>query len=194
VVSGLRIVADVSVADTEVKRRGAVRVTGGLRHLDTLRFLLTLPLNEAIPVARFSSYEKQLVGRATRALFGAETRTNEDERLFTRTAQPPLHVNLVSVHGPATRRTLRLTTSFAPYAARRIITTRRVDEAFAIEAQYYGVGITTLDNDGAHLTASPAPFLPSRFTGASWLFAEHAYEHLTGETQALSATPAIARA
>jgi hypothetical protein len=193
-VAGLRIVADVSVTDTEVKRRAAVRATGGLRHLDTLRFLLTLPLNEAIPAARFGSYEKRLAGRATRALFGAETRTKEDELLFTRTAQPPLYVNLVSVHGPATRRTLRLATSFAPYAARRIITTSRVDEAFTIEAQYYGVGITTLDNDGEHLTASPAPFLPSRFTGASWLFAEHAYEHLTGETRAVSAASAIARA
>jgi hypothetical protein len=193
-VSGLRVVADVSVDDTEVKRRAAVSVRGGLRHLDTLRFLLTLPLNEALPAARFNSYEKQLAGRAARAVFGAETRTNENGRLFTRTAQPPLHVNLVSVHGPATRRTLRLATSFAPYAARRIITTGRVDESFSIEAQYYGVGITALDNDGAHLTTSPAPFLPSRFTGASWLFAEHAYEHLTDEPKALSAAPAIARA
>ncbi len=193
-VSGLRVVADVSVADTEVKRRAGVGITGGLRHLDTLRFLLTLPPDEAIPVAQFSSYERQLAGRAARALLGIETHPKGTERLFTRNAQPPLHVNLVSVHGPATRRTLRLATTFAPYAARRIVTTRRVDAEFAIEAQYYGVGITALDIDGAHLTASPAPFLPSRFTGASWLFAEHAYDHLVGDRRALSATPAIARA
>ena len=164
--SGLRVVADVSVADAEVTRRSGLGVSGGLRHLDTLRFLLTLPLDEALPVARFSPYEKKLAGRAARSLFGTETHARGNGRLFTRTARPPLHVNLMSVHGPATRRTLRLATSFAPYAARRIITTRRVDAAFAIEAQYYGVGITTLDNEGAHLVESPAPFLPSRFTGA----------------------------
>lgn len=175
VAGGLRIVADASVTSIEVKRRTDAQAPGGFRHLDTLRFLLTIPLNEAVQESRFSGYEMTLARRASRALLGVETATNEHERLFTRIAQPPVWISLVTVRGPATRRTLRLASSFAPYAARRIVATGPVNDSLAVEARYYGVGISTIDE---RVIVSPAPFRPSRFTGASWLFAEQAYEHL----------------
>lgn len=191
---GQRTVADLQLADEEIARRDTTPDSRGLEHLDTLRFLLTLPVNETLPTRPFSGYELRLAHRADAARFGLLDKPRGQDPSFTRVARPPLQVTLVTVHGPATRRTLGLATSYAPYAARRIITSQEVPAAFAVEAQYYGVGITTVRDGIEDEVVAPAPFRPTRFTGGSWVFAERVLAHLREDPlRSVSAERATAR-
>ncbi len=184
VAAGMRVVADIHLVTTEIERRRAFGSLGaGLDHLDTLRFLLTLPIGEAVPARGLTPYEARLASRAVAARFGRMERSHTRAAAFVRLAHPPVHVDLITVHGPATERTLRETTRFAPYAARRMHTPRPVGSALMIEARYYGVGVTVADIGGGHDILDPAPFTPARYTAASWQFAERAYSRLAGVDQ-----------
>lgn len=173
---GLRIHADLEPHLPEIQRRRAAHAAGSVQHLDTLRFLLTLPVDQPTALAGLDAYERRLARRAVRCAFAEERTVARNRSALIRKAEPPVTVQLISVFGPFRRSTLQLATTFAPYARRRIVApSGQVDEMLLLEAAFYGVGVTVADANGERTVAAPAPFQPARFTGASWLFAERIY-------------------
>ncbi len=188
-VSGvLRVHADLELHGEEIQRRRAANATRPVQDLDTLRFLLTLSVDQPVAIAALGAYERGLTRRAVRFGFAEKRTIAGNCPAVVRKAEPPVTVELVSVLGPLSRRTLQLATTFAPYARRRLVVpSGRVDETLLLEASYYGVGVTVTDDDDERTLVTPAPFQPTRFTGASWLFAERMY------AQAFSPANATAR-
>lgn len=186
-VSGvLRVHADLELHGEEIQRRRAANATRPAQDLDTLRFLLSV--DQPVAIAALGAYERGLTRRAVRFGFAEKRTIAGNCPAVVRKAEPPVTVELVSVLGPLSRRTLQLATTFAPYARRRLVVpSGRIDETLLLEANYYGVGVTVTDDDDERTLVTPAPFQPTRFTGASWLFAERMY------AQAFSPANATAR-
>jgi hypothetical protein len=105
-----------------------------------------------------------------------------ERQAVTRLAQVPAQVALVVVVDSQWGRGLRRAARFGPYTERVLLLPRvpaNPDELL-IEAAYLGIGVATPEQP--QLVAR-APFLPMRFTAASWAFAEAAYaQFLTGTT------------
>lgn len=181
----LRVHADLELHLTEIQRRHAANPTGPMQDLDTLRFLLTLPVDQPTALASLDAYERRLARRAVRCGFAEERIVARSRTALIRKAEPPVTVKLISVFGPLRRGTLQLATTFAPYARRRIVApSGQLDETLLLEAAFHGVGVTLADVNGERTLAAPAPFQPARFTGASWLFAERIYAQVISSTTA----------
>lgn len=88
----------------------------------------------------------------------------------------PVVPNRVVVRAGRWRSGLRAIESYAGYCERHLVVPRPRSGAdeLELECSFFGVGLAYTDGDGEVLSA--APFLPARFTLASWRFAEQLYE------------------
>ena len=124
--------------------------------------------------------------RALRQAGGAVAKSGRG--WVTREARVPLIVDVVVVTDTRWRRGVQRATRFGPYCQRVLALPRLpVDSTnLLLEAHYLGVGLWTAKATGAGLPGraagglvlEPAPFVPQRFTAASWAFAEDAYRQI----------------
>jgi hypothetical protein len=97
----------------------------------------------------------------------------------TRTASVPLTVECVTVTDTDPARGLARASRFGPYCARVLSLSRLPGDPveLLLEATYLGIGIAVPDDPEV---VAAAVFRPVRFTAASWMFAEAAYEQFLG--------------
>lgn len=189
-----RVHVDLELHLPEIQRRRATNAAGSVQDLDTLRFLLTLPVDQPTALAGLDAYERRLARRAVRCGFAEERAVARSQSTLIRRAEPPVTVRLISVFGPFRRSTLQLATTFAPYGRRRLVVpSGRLDEILLLEATFYGVGVTVADANGERTVTASAPFQPARFTGASWLFAERIYGQALSSATATGQVSAASR-
>ncbi len=98
---------------------------------------------------------------------------------------PPVWVEMVSLSTGGWKGGLRAIGRFAPYSARRLVLSRTpadIDELM-VEATYWGVGVRVVNEGAVEDLVEPAPFVPHRYTGASWAFAEQAFAATAGMSE-----------
>ena len=67
-----RVHVDLELHLPEIQRRRATNAAGSVQDLDTLRFLLTLPVDQPTALAGLDAYERRLARRAVRCGFAEE--------------------------------------------------------------------------------------------------------------------------
>lgn len=136
--------------------------------------LLNLPMGCPLEAGNLTGREHRMLAQAPAWSLerGAGT--------VTRRADVPLHLDLVTVHGPTPAPALAHASKFAPFAARTAVIDRLPGGAartrILTEADFYGIGVATGDGT-VHLP--PAPYRPVRHTPARWGFYEYVYRKLT---------------
>ena len=139
-----------------------------------LDLLLALPVGIAVAVRALSWHQQQTVRRLPR---GAADRTRTH---VTRLAVRPCRIDLATVSGPPTGRSLGRASWFAPFCSRALIVPRaprRKD--FLSEADFWGIGVT-LDHGGEQeVLVEPEPWVLRRHTPAGWRYVERAYKAAT---------------
>jgi hypothetical protein len=140
----------------------------------SLDLLLALPVGIPVAVGALSWSQQQAVRRLPR---GAADRTRTH---VTRQAVRPCRIDLATVSGPPTRKSLGRAGWFAPFCSRTLIiprVPRRKD--FLTEADFWGIGVT-LDHAGEReVLVEPEPWVLKRHTPAGWRYVERAYKAAT---------------
>jgi hypothetical protein len=140
----------------------------------SLDLLLALPVGVPVAVGALSWHQQQALRRLPR---GAADRTRTH---VTRQAVRPCRIDLATVSGPPTRKSLERTGWFAPICSRALIiprAPRRKD--FLAEADFWGIGVT-LDHGGEQeVLVEPEPWVLKRHTPAGWRYVERAYKAAT---------------
>lgn len=157
---------DIDACELEMRDREAVDLAG-LDH-GHLGALLAVPRWERARFASLPSATKSLVRRRPDLVELGR------DGYVTRRVGPPLWVDMVTLPTERWRTGLRTIGRFAPYSARQLQldkVPRDVDD-LCVEATYWGVGVCVAGADGVRQLVEPEPFVPERFTGASWAFAE----------------------
>lgn len=177
-VRGVDAILEIEFDADELRRRG-FRPAPETK-LDAYNILARMPVGTPQHKAMFSGYEWRALMRTEWAVRIDVARNGET--FATRTARPPVTIRRASVVGRSWAAALGKATRFAPYCERRIVLQRLPgdDVLLKLEASYLGVGVAVAA-DAPH--SSPggvalesvvpaAPFLPLKFTGAAWKFAE----------------------
>lgn len=165
---GVDVLATVRLDRAEVERRreAPVDLTGASS--SSLSALLRLSIAEP---CRLDG-----VPEAVRSL--AETWPGVFEDMgggWVRRAVVPLgYVETVAVPSASWRSGLRLAGRFAPYCTRQLVleSVPRDLGLLTMEAGYWGVGVDVLREGEVETVVEAEPFRPSRYSGASWMFAE----------------------
>lgn len=160
----------LSIDPVEHRRREAA----GLREITDYSLLDTLfglPVGEPVPLDALTGREREDVGQAPHGVLDISG------GCVTRLAVRPCRVELATVRGTCTRKTLARASQFAPFCTRAVITTvRPTAPEELIEFHYWGIGVIHEDPDGAReVLVEPQPWRPQRVTPAGWRFAENAY-------------------
>lgn len=173
--AGSWVYAEVVPHTQEVQRRRSLGSIDVPHELETLDILLRVPLDEAVSEAVLSRRERDKLRRLSPGLVHFDTDGNGKPTVH-RLAVPPASVQHVMVPGRNWITALTHATKFAPYCRRSILLSSMPadEDMLLLEARFYGVGIALGRNggDGLDWILEPAPFVPERFTGASWRFAE----------------------
>lgn len=168
---GVDVLTDVHLDRLEHGRRTAAgtggQKLGGLRLLDAL---LALPELVPVPLNRF---DRDTLAKLQALPAAVQFRAND----LVRVCRPAISVSLVTVAATSWRQGLRLAHRFAPFCSRRIVLdkTPRDRELVLLETSYWGIGVTLIQGDEERVWSEPAPFMPTRYTGAAWLFDEDVY-------------------
>ncbi|WP_432245626.1 hypothetical protein ACRB8A_03835 [Arthrobacter sp. G.S.26] len=171
--------AYVSPHEREVLRRRSLGVLAMPQDLESLDILLRVPLEGAVSEAIFSRRERDKLRRLGPGLLQCDV-DGTGRRTVRRLVVPPASVSQIVVRGRNWRSALVRATRFAPYCRRAIMLPAvPVDEEMLLlEARFYGVGVAVSIGAGEAPVwrLEPAPFVPDRYTGASWQFSELVFE------------------
>lgn len=109
-----------------------------------------------------------------------------DRVSVTRLAVRPLRVDLVVVRAPGWRSGMDLASQFAPFTRRAMLLERvpRNVEELLMEADFYGIGVFVLRQDGLEMLVEPGEYRAVRYTTAAWRFAEQVYRAIMEEPAA----------
>lgn len=165
---GLEVLVEVDLdtRELELRKREGLSVAG-LDHAQ-LAALLTVPRLEHALLAALPPATQMLVRKR-----GDLVEQSHDGQV-TRRVGPPLWVEMVTLPVNEWRNGLRAIGRFAPYSARRLQLPHvpaDVDD-LCVEATYWGVGVRIECSRETEDLVTPEPFVPGRYTGASWAFAE----------------------
>lgn len=164
---------------SELERR---RISGGVLSTDMAKLdtLLQIPTNVYVPQESLSPREWAYVAGLGPGLI--DRYSKESGFCLRRLAVPAARVTGAFITGKNWRKALSSATQFAQYCQRSIIIPDRPrdEDLMLMEAAYYGVGVflgrvRSAEGSGAEIEQTilePEPFVPARFTGASWQFAE----------------------
>ena len=154
--------------------------------LDTYNILLSMPVGVPCTESLFSAYEWRALTQAAWAV--SIVAGQNGEMAATRLARPPVTVRRANILGGSWAAALGKAARFAPYCERRIVLPRlpEGDTLLKLEASYLGVGVaipaSSLDDSSSSTpleeVVPAAPFLPSKFTGAAWKFAESVFDQI----------------
>lgn len=162
-------------ADERERRRRALARAGALLRPEVLELLMSLPLDEPVPVASLTPAERRTLVRTPR---GAVSR---QEDTVVRHAVHPVRLDLAVVPGRGWESALERAGRFAPFCARAILVDgplRRRQEAM-VQADFYGIGLLAARGDGVEVVVAPRPFVRKRLTAAGWQFLEEVSRQLS---------------
>jgi hypothetical protein len=171
--------------DLDELRRREFRTAPTVK-LDAYNILLSMPVGVPQAQSLFSAYEWRAL---TQAVWAVNLDAGHNgEMVATRHARPPVRVIRANVLGGPWSAALGKAARFAPYCERRIVLPRlpEADTLLKLEASYLGVGVAVpaSSSDGSSSgrlleeVVPAAPFLPSKFTGAAWKFAESVFDQI----------------
>ncbi|MFF5211071.1 hypothetical protein [Streptosporangium sp. NPDC000396] len=161
------------VDERERRRRALARAELLLRP-EVLELLMSLPLDEPVPLASLTPAERRMLARVPR---GAVSR---QESAVVRHAVQPIRLDLAVVPGRGWESALERAGRFAPFCARAILVDgplRRRQEAM-LQTDFYGIGLLIARGERVEVLVPPRPFVRKRFTAAGWLFLEEVSRQL----------------
>lgn len=162
----VHVEVDIDVQELERRERGGLSVAG-LGHA-RLGALLTIPRWE---FARLSS-----IPDAGRRLARARPDLIDQRAggFLRRRVGPPLWVEMVTLPVERWRCGLKAIGRFAPYSARQLQLAHAPEDLndLCVQATYWGIGVQIAEDGLVRDVVVPEPFVPQRYTGASWAFAE----------------------
>lgn len=161
------------VDERERRRRALARAESLLRP-EVLELLMSLPLDEPVPLASLTPAEQRMLARVPR---GAVSRR---ENAVVRHAMQPIRLDLAVVPGRGWESALERAGRFAPFCARAILVDgplRHRQEAM-LQTDFYGIGLLIARGDGVEVLVPPRPFVHKRFTAAGWQFLEEVSRQL----------------
>lgn len=173
---GLDVEVEVEVDAGELAARERQGLSlDGLDHAH-LGALLALPRWETAQLADLPAAAQTFVRRHP------ELVERSGDGLVRRRVGPPLWVELVTLPTPRWQDGLKLVGRFAPYSARRLSLSAEPEDVgdLCVQATYWGVGVRIADGGEVRDLVQPESFVPHRYTGASWAFAEQALAALRG--------------
>ncbi|MEV4096250.1 hypothetical protein [Streptosporangium saharense] len=160
--------------DGRERRRRVLARAGALLRPEVLELLMSLPLDEPVPIASLTPAERRTLARTPRGAVSCQ------EGVVVRNAVHPLSLDLAVVPGRGWESALERAGRFAPFCARAILVDgplRRRQEAMA-QADFYGIGLLVAREDGVEVVVAPRPFVRKRFTAAGWQFLEEVSRQL----------------
>jgi hypothetical protein len=172
---GVDGLADVSIDLLEHERRAAVGAAGQpLGGVWVLEALLALPEQVSVPVDHVDPAILAQVKKSPQAL------AYPASDAVCRVGRPAATAGLVSIPTDNWRRGVQQAHRLAPYCARRIVlaTEPRRPGLMLLEASYWGIGVMIQDCRVEREVLAPAPFVPTRYTGAAWSFDEILYSQV----------------
>lgn len=173
-VLGMQALVAYQVDERERRRRALARAQSLLRP-EVLELLMSLPLDEPVPLASLTSAEQRTLARVPQ---GA---VSQQEGVVVRHAVQPIRVDLALVPCRGWESALERVGRFAPFCARVILVNgplRRRQEAM-LQTDFYGIGLLIARGDGVEVLVPPRPFVRKRFTAASWRFLEEVSQQLS---------------
>lgn len=175
---------DVAVELEVDYREHGLREQGlSLTGLSTVQFGALL----AIPRWSYAAPAELPAGSRALARRHPDLVEHESDGRVRRRVGPPVWVEMVTLPVARWRAGLSAIGRFAPYSARRLLLTRVPDDTddLRVQATYWGVGVRIERADGFEDLVEPEPFVPQRYTGASWAFAEQTLAAVREEPRAL---------
>lgn len=183
---GLDVLIDVDLDGDELDRRHDAAVDLGRYDAAILGALLQISPLEATPARTLSAAARAVASRHP-ALVDVI-----NGHLLRRRVSPALDTRMITLPTRRWRQALHEIGRFAPYSARRLmLDVEPADlDVLCVEATYWGVGVCVATSTGVREVVHPAPFLPQRYTGASWVFAEQALRaiRVTGTPQPMASS------
>lgn len=177
--AGSWVYAEVVPHVDEVQRRRSLGCVEIPEDLETLDVLLRVPLDGAVSETVLTRRERDKLRRLSPGLVHFDV-DSTGKGTVRRMVVPPASVQHVMLRGRNWEIALTQATRFAPYCSRSILlpSIPAEEEMLLLEARFYGVGVGIVTGGGEAPTwlLEPAPFVPERFTGASWKFAESFFE------------------
>lgn len=162
------------VDDRERRRRVLARAESLLRP-EVVELLMSLPLDESVPLSSLTSTEQRMLARAPRGAL------SQQDSAVVRHAVPPIRLDLAVVPGRGWESALERAGRFAPFCARAILVDgplRRRQEAI-MQTDFYGIGLLITKGDQVEVLVPPRPFVRKRFTAAGWQFLEEISQQLS---------------
>ncbi|MFJ7590437.1 hypothetical protein ACIQZO_24245 [Streptomyces sp. NPDC097617] len=160
--------------DALERERRAAEGMPPLTRPDVLNLLMSLPLGEPVPIGSLSVRE----GRVLKSLpKGAAVRRDGS---ITRRAAQPVHIDMAFVPGRSWESAMEMAELFTPFCSRAVVVDgalRRKDDA-VMRADFFGIGLLTLQADTVEVVVPPRPFVRRRHTVAGWKFLEDLHRQL----------------
>ncbi|MCY0933979.1 hypothetical protein [Streptomyces sp. H34-S4] len=153
------------------------RAAGGMPPLtrpDVLNLLMALPLDAPVPASSLSERERRVLRVSPK---GAVVRGNG---LVTRRASQPVHIDMAFVPGRSWESAMEKAERFTPFCSRTVVVDgvlrRKVDAV--MRADFYGIGLLTVQGDRVEVLVPPRPFVRRRHTVSGWKFLEDVHRQL----------------
>ncbi|MFG1941332.1 hypothetical protein [Nonomuraea sp. NPDC048826] len=160
--------------DEQERRRRALARAEALLRPEVLDFLMSLPLDQPVPLASLTPAEQRMLARIPR---GAVSRQDQG---IVRHAVHPLRLDLAVVPARGWESALERVGRFTPFCARAILVEgplRRREDAI-LQTDFYGIGLLATRGDDVEVVVPPRPFVRKRFTVAAWQFLEEVSQQL----------------
>ncbi|MFI6004956.1 hypothetical protein ACIA98_31890 [Streptomyces sp. NPDC051366] len=160
--------------DERERERRAADGMPPLTRPDVLNLLMALPLGEPVSASSLSERERRVLKSLPK---GAAVRRDGS---ITRRAAHPVHIDMAFVPGRSWESAMEKAERFTPFCTRTVVVDgalRRRDDA-VMRADYYGIGLLTVQGDTAEVVVPPRPFVRRRHTVAGWKFLEDVHRQL----------------
>ena len=182
------VVAVVAVDGQEHRRRKNLGLGGRrLGNFELLRNLATLPYGQPVPKPGWCSDGSVRSGSLAACLDLTMT------GFVVRTALVPVEPIEIMISGKSWQRALRKAMVLSQYGPCAVLLDSKPKDVSWVSAQarYWGVGLEIHgpEQSDVEQLVEPEEFRPSRFTGASWHFAELAYESAVATWASQSTQP-----
>ncbi|MER6197135.1 hypothetical protein ABT234_07130 [Streptomyces sp. NPDC001586] len=160
--------------DGPERERRAAEGMPPLTRPDVLDLLMSLPLGEPVPASSLSERERRVLKSLPK---GVVVRR---DGAITRRAAQPVHIDMAFVPGRSWESAMEKVERFTPFCSRAVVvdgSLRRKDDA-VLRAEFFGIGLLTLQGDSVEVVVPPRPFERRRHTVAGWKFLEDVHRQL----------------
>lgn len=174
---GSQLFVATEVNSAERERRHALGVDA-FEDRRALEVLLSMPGDASVPLGLFSASQQ----RVLRSLPSWVVERSGDH--VRRVLSPPVSLLSAGFEASTWRQGFRKSALLASYCARYVVvdTAKEAEDLVleTLEARFYGVGLSVLNDAGLEWLVSPAPFNADWFSASAWLMTEQVWSALRG--------------